>query len=40
MDPAEYLKKYASRLDYVHFKDVNEKVYREVLNEHKGLIFW
>ncbi|WP_300692081.1 TIM barrel protein [uncultured Oscillibacter sp.] len=34
MDPAEYLKKYASRLDYVHFKDVNEKVYREVLNEH------
>ena len=33
MDPAEWLKKYASRLDYVHFKDVNETVYREVLNE-------
>jgi len=34
MDPAEYLKKYADRLDYVHFKDVNEAVYREVLGEH------
>lgn len=33
MDPAEWLKKYADRLDYVHFKDVNDKVYREVLNE-------
>lgn len=34
MDPVEYLTKYADRLDYVHFKDVNEKVYREVLGEH------
>lgn len=34
MDPAEWLKKYADRLDYVHFKDVDEKVYREVLGEH------
>ncbi|MGM9613161.1 MAG: sugar phosphate isomerase/epimerase family protein, partial [Butyricicoccus sp.] len=34
MDPVEWLKKYADRLDYVHFKDVNEKVYREVLGEH------
>lgn len=34
MDPVEYLKKYADRLDYVHFKDVNETVYREVLGEH------
>ena len=33
MDPAEWLKKYADRLDYVHFKDVNDKVYHEVLNE-------
>ncbi len=33
MNPAEWLKKYANRLDYVHFKDVNETVYREVLNE-------
>lgn len=34
MDPEEWLRKYASRLDYVHFKDVNETVYREVLGEH------
>ena len=33
MDPAEWLKKYAGRLDYVHFKDVCEKVYRDVLNK-------
>lgn len=33
MDPVEYLKKYADKLDYVHFKDVNETVYREVLGE-------
>lgn len=33
MDPAEWLIKCADHLDYVHFKDVNEKVYREVLNE-------
>lgn len=33
MDPAEYLKRYAGRLDYVHFKDVDAKVYREVLSE-------
>ena len=29
----EYLKKYADKLDYVHFKDVNETVYRQVLGE-------
>ena len=33
MDPVEYLKKYADKLDYVHFKDVNETVYRQVLGE-------
>lgn len=33
MDPAAFLKKYADRLDYVHFKDVNETVYRQVLGE-------
>ena len=33
MDPVEYLKKYADKLDYVHFKDVNETVYRQVLDE-------
>ncbi|MDY6220720.1 MAG: TIM barrel protein [Candidatus Alectryocaccobium sp.] len=26
MDPSEWLKKYADRLDYVHFKDVNDKI--------------
>lgn len=34
MDPVEWLKKYADRLDYVHFKDINETVYRQVLKEH------
>ena len=31
MDPAEWLKKYANRLDYVHFKDVNKEVYHQVM---------
>ena len=34
MDPVEWLRKYADRLDYIHFKDINEKVYNEVLGEH------
>lgn len=34
MNPAAFLRTYADRLDYVHFKDVNETVYREVLGEH------
>ena len=34
MDPVEWLKKCADRLDYVHFKDVNEAVYKQVLSEH------
>ncbi len=33
MDPVEWLRKYADRLDYIHFKDINEKIYNEVLNE-------
>lgn len=33
MDPVAYLRKYQDKLDYVHFKDVNEPVYRQVLNE-------
>ena len=33
MDPAAWLRRYADRLDYVHFKDVNEAVYRQVLGE-------
>ena len=34
MDPATWLKKYQKVLDYVHFKDVNETVYREVMKQH------
>lgn len=34
MEPTAYLRKYADRLDYVHFKDVNEAVYQQVLGEH------
>ena len=33
MNSVTYLKKYADRLDYVHFKDVKESVYQAVLNE-------
>ena len=33
MEPVEWLRKYADRLDYVHFKDINGKIYSEVLNE-------
>ena len=34
MDPAEWIKKYADRLDYVHFKDVDLKIYNEVMDAH------
>lgn len=34
MDPLEWLEKYADRLDYIHFKDINQKVYEEVMQEH------
>lgn len=33
MDPSEFLKKYADQLDYVHFKDVDQAVYQQVLQE-------
>lgn len=33
MDPVEWLRKYADRLDYIHFKDIDENVYNEVLRE-------
>ncbi|OAP36792.1 AP endonuclease [Sinorhizobium glycinis] len=33
MDPVETLKEYADRLDYVHFKDIDETVFRRVLGE-------
>ena len=34
MDPVTWLRKYADRLDYIHFKDIDEKIYRQVLSEH------
>lgn len=34
MNPEEWLIRYESRLDYVHFKDVNESIYRQVMGEH------
>jgi inosose dehydratase len=34
MDPVIWLRKYADRLDYIHFKDINESVYNEVMQEH------
>ena len=34
MDPAGTLKQYRDRLDYVHFKDVNQDVYTRVMNGH------
>jgi len=33
MDPATWLGKYKDRLDYVHFKDIDRKIYDEVMNE-------
>lgn len=34
MEPVEWLKKCADRLDYIHFKDVDKKVFKQVLGEH------
>lgn len=33
MDPVETLKKYGDRLDYVHFKDIDLAVFKEVMQE-------
>lgn len=33
MDPVEWLRKCADRIDYIHFKDIDLKVYDEVMNE-------
>lgn len=33
MDPVETLRRYADRLDYVHFKDIDRKVFDRVLGE-------
>lgn len=34
MDPATWLRKYSSRLDYVHFKDIDLATYEQVMGEH------
>ena len=33
MDPVTWLKKYADRLDYVHFKDINQSVFQQIMGE-------
>ncbi|MBI9101320.1 MAG: TIM barrel protein [Spirochaetales bacterium] len=35
-DPAQSLVKYSSRVDYVHFKDINKDVYKNALEEKMG----
>jgi inosose dehydratase len=34
MDPIALLRQYADRTDYIHFKDIDEAVYRTVLGQH------
>ena len=34
LDPVEWLRKYHDRLDYVHFKDIDKRVYDEVMNKY------
>lgn len=34
MDPVETLRKYADRLDYIHFKDIDKAVFERVMGEH------
>jgi len=38
MDPAKSLRRYADRLDYVHFKDINATVLKNVIKSRVG--FW
>lgn len=33
MNPSKWLKRYAGHLDYVHFKDVDQKIYEKVMTE-------
>ena len=33
MDPIEWLRKYSDNLDYIHFKDLDKKVYDQVMGE-------
>lgn len=35
-DPAESLLKYASRLDYVHFKDIQDRIYKKAVAQGQG----
>lgn len=34
MDPAQWLREHASRLDYIHFKDIDLAVYQRVMQQH------
>lgn len=34
MDPVETLRKYADRLDYIHFKDIDKAVFDRIMSEH------
>ncbi|TBN14074.1 AP endonuclease [Agrobacterium cavarae] len=34
MDPVETLRKYANRLDYIHFKDIDKAVFERIMGEH------
>jgi inosose dehydratase len=34
MDPLQWLKDYADRLDYIHFKDIDLEIYHQVMEEH------
>lgn len=36
IDPSQGIKKYSSRIDYVHFKDINKSVYDALFNEKIG----
>lgn len=36
MDPVDWLKKHSKRLDYIHFKDINQKVYKDVIKRQIG----
>ena len=34
MDPIEIIRRYAPRLDYIHFKDIDDAKYADVMNRH------
>lgn len=33
MDPVEWIRKYANRIDYLHFKDIDQDLYERVMNQ-------